>query len=114
MSDQATALPYRVEPDGSWRVGKTRVLVEIVLRAFKRGESPEAIVQGYPILKLGTVYSLVGMYLTDPAPFEEYLAAEEIAAAEIRCLIEERQGPLPDIKERARQRRSSENVPSAR
>lgn len=41
------AVPLREEPAGVFRVGNTRVLLELVLDAFKRGESPEAIVRSY-------------------------------------------------------------------
>ena len=35
------------DPPGVFRVGDSRVLLELVLDAFKRGESPEAIVRSY-------------------------------------------------------------------
>jgi hypothetical protein len=38
-------VPLREEPTGVFRVGKSRVLLELVLRAFKAGATPEAIVQ---------------------------------------------------------------------
>ncbi len=40
-------VPLREGPDGVFRVGNTRVLLELVLDAYKRGESPEAIVRSY-------------------------------------------------------------------
>ena len=43
----AVAVPLREEPEGVFRVGKSQVLLEIVLRAFKAGATPEAIVQSY-------------------------------------------------------------------
>jgi hypothetical protein len=38
-------VPLREEPAGVLRVGKSRVLLELVLHAFKAGTTPEAIVQ---------------------------------------------------------------------
>ena len=35
------AVPLWEYPPGVFRVGKSRVLLELVLRAFQRGESPE-------------------------------------------------------------------------
>lgn len=67
------AVPLREEPPGVFRVGDTRVLLELVLDAYKRGESPEAIVRSYRSLRLTDVYAVITRYLADPAPFDEYL-----------------------------------------
>jgi uncharacterized protein (DUF433 family) len=70
-------VPLREEPSGVLRVGKSRVLLELVLRAFKAGATPEAIVQSYDTLSLADVYAVVSRYLTAPEPFEEYLRIRE-------------------------------------
>src|SRR6266700_6505558 len=86
-------VPLREEPSGVLRVGKSRVLLELVLHAFKAGATPEAIVQSYDTLNLTDVYAVVTRYLADAAPFEEYLRRRDEAAAETRRKIEEVQGP---------------------
>jgi uncharacterized protein (DUF433 family) len=91
-------VPLREEPHGVFRVGKSRVLLELVLRAFKAGATPEAIVQSYDTLKLADVYAVVSRYLADPAPFEEYLRRCDEAAAETRSKIEEFQGPQGNLR----------------
>ncbi len=60
------AVLLREEPPGVFRVGKSRVLLELVLRAFKAGATPEAIVQSYDTLKLADVYAVVSRYLAAP------------------------------------------------
>ncbi len=92
------AVPIREEPPGVFRVGKSRVLLELVLRAFKAGATPEAIVQSYDTLKLADVYAVVSRYLRDPAPFEAYLRQCDEAAEETRRTIEEAQGPQGDLR----------------
>jgi hypothetical protein len=92
-------VPLREEPPGVFRVGKSRVLLELVLRAFKAGATPEAIVQSYDTLSLTDVYAVVTRYLTAPAPFEDYLRQREEAAAETRRRIEEFQGPQGNLRE---------------
>src|SRR5437868_13913301 len=74
-------VPLREEPPGVFRVGKSRVLLELVLRAFKAGATPEAIVQSYDTLNLADVYAVVSRYLAAPEPFEEYLRIREETAA---------------------------------
>jgi hypothetical protein len=92
------AVPLREEPPGVFRVGKSRVLLELVLRAFKAGATPEAIVQSYDTLKLADVYAVVSRYLANPAPFEDYLRQCDEAAAETRRKIEEFQGPQGNLR----------------
>jgi len=92
------AVPLREDPPGVFRVGKSRVLLEIVLRAFKAGATPEAIVQSYDTLHLADVYAVISRYLAASAPFEEYLRQRDEAAAETRRRIEEIQGPQGNLR----------------
>jgi hypothetical protein len=92
------AVPLREEPPGVFRVGKSRVLLELVLRAFKAGATPESIVQSYDTLQLADVYAVVSRYLADPVPFEAYLHQCEDAAAKTRRMIEESQGPQDNLR----------------
>ncbi len=78
-------VPLREEPAGVLRVGKNSVLLELVLRAFKAGATPEAIVQSYETLNLADVYAVASRYLVAPEPFEEYLRIREAAAGETRA-----------------------------
>jgi hypothetical protein len=91
-------VPLREEPPGVLRVGKSRVLLELVLRAFQAGATPEAIVQSYDTLNLADVYAVVSRYLAAPGPFEEYLRIREETAAEARRRIEEFQGPQGNLR----------------
>jgi hypothetical protein len=95
----SVAVPLREEPAGVFRVGKSRVLLELVLRAFKAGATPEAIVQSYDTLNLADVYAVITRYLAAPSPFEEYLRLREHAAAETRRQIEDVQGPQGNLRE---------------
>jgi uncharacterized protein (DUF433 family) len=81
-------VPLREDPPGVFRVGNTRVLLELVLGAFKRGESPEAIVRSYRSLRLPDVYAVVTRYLANPAPFDEYLRRCEEEAEAVRRKLE--------------------------
>jgi hypothetical protein len=92
-------VPLREEPSGVFRVGKSRVLLELVIHAFKAGATPEAIVQSYDTLKLVDVYAVVSRYLADPVPFEDYLRKCDEAAEETRRRIETIQGPQGNLRE---------------
>jgi uncharacterized protein (DUF433 family) len=91
-------VPLREEPPGVLRVGKSRVLLELVLRAFRAGATPEAIVQSYDTLNLADVYAVISRYLAHPEPFDAYLRECDEQAAEGRNKIEELQGPQGDLR----------------
>jgi hypothetical protein len=78
------AVPLWEEPPGVFRVGKSRVLLEFVLRAFQQGETPEGIVRSYRSLQLADVYAVISRYLADSAPFDEYLRRCDEEAEAVR------------------------------
>ncbi len=92
------AVPLREEPAGVLRVGESRVLLELVLHAFKAGATPEAIVQSYDTLSLADVYAVVSRFLAAPRPFEEYLRIREQVATRARADIEELQGAQSQLR----------------
>ena len=87
------AVPLWEEPPGVIRVGKSRVLLELVLRAFLRGESPESIVRSYRTLHLADIYAVIGRYLANPVPFDAYLRLCDVQADAVRREIEVAEGP---------------------
>jgi hypothetical protein len=92
-------VPLWEDPPGVIRVGTSRVLLELVIRAFKSGATPEAIVQSFDTLKLEDVYAVVTRYLADPSPFEKYLRKVDEAGEEIRRKFEALQGPQGNLRE---------------
>ena len=57
------AIPLAKDAHGVYRVGGTRVTLDIVVRAFNRGATAEEIVQEFPSLQLPDVYQVIGYYL---------------------------------------------------
>lgn len=86
---------------GAIRVAKTRVLLDIVINAYNRGDTPEQIQQGFPTLELPDVYLVIGYYLRSKAAVDEYIAEGEKQAEENWRRIDARQG---DYQERLRRR----------
>jgi uncharacterized protein (DUF433 family) len=81
-------VPLWEDPPGVFRVGDSRVLLELVLHAFKGGETPEGIVRSYRSLKLADVYAVISRYLADPERFEEYLRQCDEQADAVRRKLE--------------------------
>ncbi|HSG72737.1 MAG TPA: DUF433 domain-containing protein [Planctomycetaceae bacterium] len=97
---QAEAPPLREDAAGAVRVGESRVLLELVIRAFQDGATPETIVQRYSTLELPDVYAVIAYYLRHPGEIDDYLERREQKAEEVRQRIESRQGDLSEIRAR--------------
>lgn len=74
-----------------------RVLLELVVGAFRDGATPETIVQRYSTLALPDVYSVLAYYLRHPNEVGEYLARREQKAEEVQQRIESQQVDLSEI-----------------
>ncbi len=103
---QTEAPPLRQDASGALRIGHSRVLLDLVIRAFQDGATPEAIAQHYPAVTLADIYAVIAYYLRHRDEVEAYLAAREQRAQEVRQRIERQQGSLADLRARllARQR----------
>lgn len=97
---QIEAPPLRVDGSGAIRVGGSRVLLELVVRAFQDGATPEAIAQRYPSASLADIYAAVTYYLRHRDDVERYLVERERVAHEVRQRIEARQGDLSAVRAR--------------
>lgn len=96
---EPVAVPLHEDPAGVFRVGTSRVLLEVVLHAFQAGATPEAIVQSYDTLSLADVYAVVSSYVAHPAAMDEYLARRDEAAAAVRGKIEAGQRSADSLRE---------------
>ncbi len=105
------AVPLWEDPPGVIHVGKSRVLLELILNAFKRGESPEGILRSYRTLQLADVYAVISRYLADPAPFDEYLRRCDQDAEALRRKIESSQPPRPSKEELLARARAKGLIP---
>jgi nucleoside-diphosphate-sugar epimerase len=92
-------IPLREDPPGVFRVGKSRVLLELVIRAHQRGKSPLEIVQMYDALHVGDVYAVIAYYLAHPAEVDAYLRRCDEEAEATRRKIEATQKPGPTKEE---------------
>ena len=60
--------PLREDETGAIRVGNSRVLLEIVIRAFQDGASAESIVDSYPTLTLSDAYGAMPLAMLRKSP----------------------------------------------
>lgn len=104
---KAEAPPLHEDSAGAVRVGASRVLLELVIRAFQDGATPEAITQRYSTLALSDVYAVVAYYLRHRSEVEWYLDRREQKAEEVRQRIESQQDDLSEIRARLLAQRQS-------
>ncbi len=100
----AEPVPLTSDADGVVRVGSTRVTLDTVVAAFREGMTPEGIVEQYPSLQLGEVYSVIGFVLNHPQQVETYLRERMHLAEAVRRENEARFDPA-GVKNRLLARR---------
>lgn len=66
-------VPLREHKDGTVYVGNTKVALEGIIFAYRRGRTPEEIQDAFDAVSLGDVYSVIGYYLHRKEEVEEYL-----------------------------------------
>ena len=106
----AEAPPFNEDKKGGLRVGKSRVLVELVIRAFKDGATPEAIAQRYLTATLTDIYGVLAYYLRHRPEMEAYLKTRERQAKALREQIEAHQSDTTELRNRLRARQQSVTV----
>jgi uncharacterized protein (DUF433 family) len=67
------AKEYIEQRDGSYYVTGTRISLDSIVYAFRRGESPETICQNFELLHLEEVYGAIAYYLANQAGIDAYL-----------------------------------------
>lgn len=97
-------IPLTKDANGGWRVGGTRVLLETLVAAFQRGDSPEEIREQYPTVSLGDIYAVLTYYVRHPNDVAAYLSEREQVGAEVRAKIEAR-FPIEGLRARLLARR---------
>jgi uncharacterized protein (DUF433 family) len=88
---------YIEERDGNYYVVGTRISLDSIVHAFRRGESPETICQNFELLRLEEVYGAITYYLANQAEIDAYLIRQNEKWAEGKRNTE----PLPaNLRER--------------
>jgi uncharacterized protein (DUF433 family) len=97
----ALDVPLRMDETGTIRIGRTRVILDLVVAAFKEGDTPEQIIERYDSLKLAEVYAVIAYYLAHQPELDTYLKQRREAAEALRQEIESQPG---DAERRAAMR----------
>ena len=68
---------YVEQQDGVYRVGGTRVSLDSIVYAYRRGASPEGIQRSFPSITLEQVHGALAFYLSHQAEIDKYLVEGE-------------------------------------
>jgi uncharacterized protein (DUF433 family) len=69
---------YIEQRDGGYYVAGTRISLDSIVYAFNRGESPERILEEFPLLdKVSRVYGAIAFYLDHRPDIDKYLEETE-------------------------------------
>src|SRR5436190_8217181 len=93
-------VPLRLDEHGVYRVGNSRVLLEVVIGDFQNGSSADEIVLNYSTLELPDVYAVIAYYLRHREEVDGYLKARRAEAEELREKIESNQPDRAALRER--------------
>jgi uncharacterized protein (DUF433 family) len=68
---------YVEQQDGAYRIGGTRVSLDSIVYAYRRGASPESIQRSFPSLTLEQVHGALAFYLSNQTEVDNYLVQGE-------------------------------------
>jgi uncharacterized protein (DUF433 family) len=69
---------YIERRDGGYYVAGVRISLDSIVYAFNRGESPERILEEFPLLdRVSRVYGAIAFYLEHQAEIDKYLEETE-------------------------------------
>ena len=85
--EETISIPL-VVTEGTIRIKGSRVSLDSIVYHFKLGATAEQIVQSFPSLSLGDVYSSIAYYLTHRQEIEMYLEDQNVAADNLQDQLE--------------------------
>ncbi|PYP85878.1 MAG: hypothetical protein DMF61_15060 [Blastocatellia bacterium AA13] len=90
---------------GSVRIMGSRVTLDTLVAAFKKGNTAEQIQDSFPSLSLRQIYGAIAYYLDHQEDVEAYLEERQTEADAIRREIES-QPQYSEFREKLRRRRA--------
>ena len=86
--EETINVPLAVTEHGTIRIKGSRVSLDSIVHHFKLGATAEQIVQSFPSLSLGDVYSSIAYYLSHRQEMEVYLEQQRVAADNLQDQLE--------------------------
>jgi uncharacterized protein (DUF433 family) len=104
---------YVEEHDGGYWVAGTRVSLDSIVYAFRRGAAPETIRRSFPVLTLEEVYGAITFYLAHEQEIDEHLQQSDLKfEAEAERRREQFRHANPELYERLTRARQESEITS--
>ena len=97
--EETISTPLVITEQGTIRIKGSRVSLDSIIHHFKLGATAEQIVQSFPSLSLGDVYSSIAYYLTHRPEIEEYLQQQKTSANALQEQLESNPSYQSEIAE---------------
>lgn len=69
---------YIEQRDGGYWIKGTRISLDSIVYAFRRGAAPETIRRSFPLLSLEEIYGAITFYLAHEPEIDDYLKQAEV------------------------------------
>lgn len=97
--EETIIMPLVLTEQGTIRIKGSRVSLDSIVHHFKLGATAEQIVQSFPSLSLGDVYSSIAYYLTHRQEIEVYLEEQQVAGDNLQSQLESNPNYQAEIAE---------------
>ena len=97
--EETIVMPLIITEQGTIRIKGSRVSLDSIIHHFKLGATAEQIVQSFPSLSLGDVYSSIAYYLTHRHEMEDYLELQQAEADSLQNQLESNPAYQAEIAE---------------
>lgn len=100
MTIEPEPVPLRWDEHGRLMIVGHRIALEIIVHAYRRGRSAEAIHESYPSLELADIHIRLGYYLRHEEQINAYVAEQERLGEEARARHEQDFPPEPGLRQK--------------
>jgi uncharacterized protein (DUF433 family) len=104
--------PLLLEAEGTIRVGKSRVTLDVIVEQYENGMTPEELVRAYDTLELADAYAAIAYYLTHRDAVLDYLKRRGREAKDLRARVEAGRPSVSRDELLARRDRVTDHAPA--
>ena len=104
MAIPAISVPISKDEYGAYKVAGTRVTLDVIIAAYRQGDTPEQIHEGFPTLRLADIYAVITYYLNHQNDVDAYLRQREADAEQLQRDLEARRPEMFKLRDMLRER----------
>ena len=102
-------VPLWEDEYGAIRIANTRITLDVIVAAYQHGDTPEAINEGFPTLKLADIYAVIAYYLKNQVAVDAYLRKRDEQAEQIHRELEAKRPEMFDLRAKLMKRTAEQD-----